>query len=70
MIDIDAERARLGKALGKLEGEAKGLRAKLGNPAFVAKAPEEVVDENRARLEALEEEIAILGAARGRLAGL
>ncbi len=70
VIDIEAERERLGRALGKLEGEAKGLRAKLGNAAFVAKAPEDVVDESRARLEALDEEIAILTAARARLAGL
>jgi uncharacterized protein YceH (UPF0502 family) len=34
------------------------------------KAPEEVVDEARARLEALEEEITILQAALDRLAGL
>ena len=63
VIDIAAERDRLGKAIDKLDREAAGLRAKLGNPAFVARAPEEVVDEQRARLEAAEEEIAILRAA-------
>ncbi len=70
VIDIDAERGRLKKALAKLEGEAKGLRSKLGNPAFVAKAPEEVVDENRARLEETEAEIAVMQAAADRLAAL
>jgi valyl-tRNA synthetase len=70
VIDIAAERARLKKALDKLDKEAGGLRAKLGNPAFVAKAPEEVVDEQRGRLEAAEEEIAILKAAEARLASL
>ena len=70
VIDIAAERERLGKALDKLDREATGLRAKLANAAFVAKAPEEVVDEQRARLEAAEEEIAILAAAEARLAGL
>jgi len=70
VIDIAAERDRLAKAVEKLDREARGLRAKLSNPAFVARAPEEVVDENRARLEALEEEIAILDAASRRLAGL
>jgi len=70
VIDIAAERARLAKAVEKLDREAAGLRAKLGNAAFVAKAPEEVVDESRARLEAAEEEIAILRAAAARLAGL
>ena len=70
VIDIAAERDRLGKAIDKLDREAAGLRAKLGNPAFVARAPEDVVDEQRARLEAAEEEIAILRAAHARLAGL
>ena len=59
-----------GKTLDKLDKEAKGIRAKLANAAFVARAPEEVVDEQRARLEAAEEEIAILEAADARLAGL
>jgi valyl-tRNA synthetase len=70
VIDIAAERDRLARALDRLGREAGGLRAKLGNPAFVAKAPEEVVDESRARLEAAEEEIAILRAAEARLAAL
>ncbi len=70
VIDIAAERDRLGKAIDKLDREAAGLRAKLGNPAFVARAPEDVVDEQRTRLDAAEEEIAILRAAHARLAGL
>ncbi|MET0181087.1 MAG: valine--tRNA ligase, partial [Novosphingobium sp.] len=70
VIDIAAERDRLGRAIDKLDREAASLRAKLGNPAFVARAPEDVVDEQRTRLEAAEEELAILRAAQGRLAGL
>ncbi len=70
VIDIAAERARLETTLAKLGKEANGLKAKLGNEAFLAKAPEEVVDEQRARLEAAEEEMAILEAAEARLAGL
>jgi valyl-tRNA synthetase len=70
VIDIAAERARLAKTLDKLEREASGLRAKLANAAFVARAPEEVVDESRTRLEAAEEEIGILAAAQARLAAL
>ncbi|MBA3326176.1 MAG: valine--tRNA ligase, partial [Rhodobacteraceae bacterium] len=62
VIDIEAERERLEKALAKLGQEARALRGKLGNAAFVERAPEEVVDESRARLEAAEEEIAILEA--------
>ncbi len=70
VIDIAAERDRLGKALDKLGREAQGIRGKLANAAFVARAPEEVVDEQRSRLEAAEEEIAVLRAAETRLAGL
>ena len=70
VIDIAAERARLAKALGKLDKEASGLRSKLSNRSFLAKAPEEVVDENRARLEAAEEEMTILRAANDRLSRL
>ncbi|MEC8291219.1 MAG: hypothetical protein VXZ78_03930, partial [Pseudomonadota bacterium] len=51
---IAAERARLQKEIGKTEGEIKKLSGKLSNEGFLAKAPEEVVVENRARL--LEEE--------------
>lgn len=70
VIDIEAERERLAKSIARLEKEAKGLRGKLGNESFVARAPEDVVDEARARLEATEEEIAILRAAETRLAEL
>ncbi|MDB5641866.1 MAG: valyl-tRNA synthetase, partial [Hyphomicrobiales bacterium] len=48
-IDIGAERGRLTKEIGKLEGEVKKIDAKLGNADFVARAPDEVVEENRER---------------------
>ena len=70
VIDVAAERERLAKAIDKLEKEAAGLRAKLANEAFLARAPEEVVDEQRARLEAAEAEIEVLRAAADRLAAL
>jgi valyl-tRNA synthetase len=70
VIDVDAERSRLAKAIDKLGKEAKGLNSKLSNEAFLAKAPESVVDENRARLEALDEEARILKAAAERLDAL
>ncbi|NNU81351.1 valine--tRNA ligase [Halovulum dunhuangense] len=70
VIDLDEERARLEKALGKLQKEMGGLKAKLSNEKFVANAPEEVVDEARARLEELEADEAKLNAAGARLAAL
>ena len=51
IIDFDAEKLRLAKEIGRLEADAKKIEAKLGNADFVAKAPDEVVEENRERLE-------------------
>ncbi|MBJ7576637.1 valine--tRNA ligase [Devosia sp. MC532] len=50
-IDIAAEKARLSKDIGKLEKEIDGIEKKLGNEQFVAKAPAEVIEEQKARLE-------------------
>ena len=69
-IDVAAEKARLTKEATRLQGELAKAQGKLANEAFVAKAPEDVVDEQRTRLEAAEEEIAVLRAAEARLAGL
>ena len=49
IIDIEAETARLTKERGKLDGEIAKIDAKLGNADFLARAPEEVVDEQRER---------------------
>ncbi|MSU88631.1 valine--tRNA ligase [Rhodobacteraceae bacterium 2CG4] len=68
VIDLDEERARLEKAVGKLQKEMGGLKGKLNNAKFIANAPEEIVDEARARLEDLEAEAAKLAAAQKRLA--
>jgi valyl-tRNA synthetase len=50
LIDIAAEKLRLAKEVGKLDGDIMGTEKKLANAEFVAKAPEEVIDENRERL--------------------
>jgi len=47
VIDLSRERARLHKDLKKAEDEIARFDAKLGNAAFVAKAPEEVIEEQR-----------------------
>ncbi|MEU1543303.1 valine--tRNA ligase [Actinacidiphila glaucinigra] len=57
-IDVDAERKRLAKDLAAAEKEKAQATAKLGNEAFLAKAPEPVVAKIRTRLEAAEADIA------------
>ncbi|MDF2900981.1 MAG: valS [Phenylobacterium sp.] len=49
-IDLAAERARLAKEIAGHASDIAHVNKKLGNPAFVANAKEEVVEENRERL--------------------
>ncbi|MEB8388239.1 valine--tRNA ligase [Rhodobacteraceae bacterium KMM 6894] len=70
IIDIDAEKARLEKTLGKLDKEIGGLKGRVNNPKFVDSAPPEVVDEARDNLALREEEASKLRAALARLAEL
>ena len=48
-IDVVAERARLGRDLAAARKELEQTERKLGNPAFVAKAPAHVVEDIRGR---------------------
>ena len=68
VIDVSAEKARLEKALQKVEKEVAGGEAKLGNEKFTAKAPAEVIEEQKERLEAAKAEAARLQAAVARVA--
>ena len=67
ILDLDAERARLEKAIAGVTGEMEKISRKLDNPGFIAKAPDEVVAENRRRLE---EETTRRGALEAALARL
>ncbi len=49
VIDLGAESNRLSKEIGKLEQEISKIDARFANAEFMAKAPEEVVEENRER---------------------
>ena len=55
VIDIDQERARLERELHKLSGEIGKIDAKLTNQNFVSRAPEDVVEEQRERLDELQQ---------------
>ena len=67
VIDLKAEGARLQKEIKKLGDEVVKIDSKLGNAAFVSKAPEEVVEEQRERRVQAEQTRARLSAALERL---
>lgn len=54
LIDTEAEVKRLQKELEKLDNEQSRIRAKLENEAFVSKAPEQVVNTEKQKLEEAE----------------
>ncbi|MCP4935623.1 MAG: valine--tRNA ligase [bacterium] len=49
IIDVEAEQARLNKDIDKQRGDIKKIEAKLGNENFTARAPAEVVEEQKRR---------------------
>ncbi len=66
-VDVAAERKRLEKDLAKAEKELEGTNKKLGNEAFLAKAPDQVVEKIKARHQVALEEIERI---KARLEGL
>jgi valyl-tRNA synthetase len=58
LIDVDRERVRLERQLDRLRKQVASGRAKLENERFISRAPQEVVDAERARVAAAESELA------------
>jgi len=54
-VDVGAERIRLGKEIDRLANEIQKARSKLSNESFVARAPEEVVAQEKQRLTGFEQ---------------
>ena len=54
LIDVAAEQTRINKEVGKAQQELEKIEKKLGNEAFVAKAPEAVVAKERDRAAELQ----------------
>jgi valyl-tRNA synthetase len=69
VIDLAAERARLAKEMAKCDADIARVEAKLGNPNFVARAPEEVVEEEKEKLEEAQLRKAKIAEALQRLEG-
>lgn len=68
VIDLDAERARLGKEIERVEADIAFVERKLGNEKFVSRAPADIVQKEREKLESylsakktLEDGLAALG---------
>lgn len=70
LIDRDAELARLDKEVARLEGEVKRVGGKLANEGFVAKAPAEVLEKERAKLAEAEQALAKMVEQRSKIAAL
>ncbi len=70
LIDVAAEMARIDKQLEKLVGEAKRIEGKLNNQGFVAKAPEAVIEKERAKLAEFQRDMDKLGEQKAELAKL
>jgi len=66
-IDLDAEKARLAKAIAAAEKDRDGLAARLANPAFAERAKPEAVAKAREDHDARAAEAERLGAALARL---
>jgi valyl-tRNA synthetase len=69
VIDLDQERARLSREIEKQESEIAKLDKKLANQQFLAKAPAEVVSEQRERREEAAAASAKIAAALAQISG-
>jgi valyl-tRNA synthetase len=70
LIDVGAERDRLGKQLAKTRDDLGKVRRKLENQSFVANAPPDIVAKEQARIAELEQRAAQLDQQIARLAEL
>jgi valyl-tRNA synthetase len=60
LIDVEKERAKIGKLLEAAQKDFDKMSSKLQNPAFVERAPAAVLEKDRARVAELETQIAKL----------
>ncbi len=70
LIDKNAELARLDKQITQTQADVQRAEAKLGNEGFVSRAPEAVVNQERARLDSHRRTLEELQGQRERIASL
>jgi valyl-tRNA synthetase len=61
LIDVEAERTRLSKEIANIQIEVKKCEGKLGNASFVDRAPPDVVEQEKARLDEWQAKLIQLG---------
>jgi len=54
VVDLQEERLRIGREMSKTQKDLSGLLKKLENPQFAERAPREVVEKDKARIEELQ----------------
>ena len=69
VINVDIESARLAKEMAKVDADIARVDAKLGNANFVARAPEDVIEEEREKREWAQARKAKIAEALERLKG-
>ena len=60
LIDLDLERERLDKEIERLRKLIKGAEGKLSNEKFLSKAPENIVEHEREKLESCREQLGMV----------
>src|SRR5204863_5084975 len=60
LVNLDEEKARLSKEVGKIEGELGRVQKKLANSDFLSKAKEEVIQKERDKLSDYSEKLRAL----------
>ena len=53
LLDFEEEKKRLRKEIGKIEKDLEGSRRKLNNEQFLGKAPAEIVEEVKGKVQAM-----------------
>lgn len=66
-VDAGAERERLEREIAELDGSRKTLEGRLGNPGYTEKAPAKLVEQSRAQLDRVKQDLATAQQALERL---
>lgn len=57
LIDVETEQKRLGAEINQKQKSIEGLQSRLKNETFVSKAPEEIINKEKERLNTLDKEV-------------